>query len=69
MADFCKPCSTYMFGEDLDGIRADAGCTLTFLCEGCGGYITVDEAGNKAAETEAEKHLNAELFPKEEEHG
>ncbi len=50
MADFCRSCSIDMFGEDLDDIKAELGGTLTFLCEGCGGFVTVDHDGNKVEE-------------------
>ena len=48
MADFCKPCSIKMFGKDFHDIQAEApGYTLTALCEGCGGYVTVDHEGDE----------------------
>lgn len=46
MADFCKKHSIELWGEDLDEVKAEAGKTLSFLCEGCGGYVTVNEHGD-----------------------
>lgn len=55
MADFCKRCSTEMFGEDYGDIKAASGCTLTALCEGCG-MVTVDDKGDPAvAETSGDE--------------
>jgi hypothetical protein len=48
MADFCKTCSEDMFGEDLDQCKAiEPDDLFTFLCEGCGGYVTVNRSGDK----------------------
>lgn len=47
MSTFCKKHSVEMFGEDLDDVKADPGGSYSFLCEGCGGWITVDEHGEQ----------------------
>lgn len=48
MSDFCKKHSIEMFGEDIDQVKADKkGESYSFLCEGCGGWITVDENGDQ----------------------
>lgn len=52
MADYCRQCSTAIFGEDfkeLAGITTqqgwDDGTACTTICEGCG-PIQVDPNGN-----------------------
>lgn len=56
MADFCKECSERTFGydaKDLAGI-CNTGQLVVVLCEGCGGYIYVDETGTRVC------HFNPE---------
>ena len=65
MADFCKQCSTELFGEDfgdLKGIgeltpeqREDGGWGFGALCEGCGSTL-VDEAGQCILRNCLKKH-------------
>ena len=52
MADFCRDCSIELFGEDFKDLAnllpaekytADTGASA--LCEGCGGFISVDIDG------------------------
>lgn len=45
MAEFCKPCSIYMFGSDFGDIVAPRGHHLEDLCERCG-YVVVDDRGD-----------------------
>lgn len=52
MADFCRQCSTVMFGKDFGDLRGlsskkdtENGLYATALCEGCG-PIQVDHEGN-----------------------
>lgn len=52
MADFCKECSIELFGEDFKELAQllpkenyDEFNGAGALCEGCGGYITVNYEG------------------------
>ena len=49
MADFCKKHSIEMWGEDIDEMRAEKDEHYSFICEGCGGYVTIDEQGDLVA--------------------
>ena len=46
MADFCKECSTQMFGEDMGDLAGlcEPEYKVVVICEGCG-FITVDHLG------------------------
>lgn len=48
MADFCKECSIEMFGKDF-GDLAHIAERATVMCEGCGGYVTVNWDGEVIA--------------------
>src|SRR5574343_217168 len=49
MASFCKECSERLFGFDSGDFRFSTaeheGAERMVLCEGCGGYIVVNEEG------------------------
>jgi len=50
MADFCEECTKKLFGEglpnDFVGLAGE-GKLAQVLCEGCGGYILVDNEGKR----------------------
>jgi len=49
MADFCKRCAIKYFGEDTKDFAGlcKEGYKIRVLCEGCGGFITVDHTGER----------------------
>ncbi len=62
MADFCKQCSTDIFGQDFEDMKGlgkgedvalKEGWGYSVLCEGCG-YTLVDEDGKCIAD--CDKH-------------